>query len=331
MRSDISNSTGQLRKGLPDALMIALDQLARPAGLHELASATASARSSALYALRRLLDADLVSVERLRYRLSIAQQFRRGALFLAARRLRPAYGAGVAARANDGVEFAAIDGRQRLFVVYTPSVESENVVRYERLLRDAYPRVVLETFDAELLRRGTVEAVDATNRTRARLKDAEVLKGLVATTFPDRSRRGHPNAARRLRRPHATLRLLTRRQRQQLAKRYGLAEMSLFGSAVRSDFRPDSDVDVLVRLRKGVPLTLATLAGLKQELERHFRRRVDVLEESGVVEELRPLIERDKVRLYGRAHKKRPSSGAGEEVRAAGDRRTKSRRRELAR
>jgi predicted nucleotidyltransferase len=77
-------------------------------------------------------------------------------------------------------------------------------------------------------------------------------------------------------------------------------------------------VDVLVRSRPGKRLTLDMLSGLKQELESHFARRVDVLADGSVIEELRPLIERDKVKLYGWTHKKRVPSETGKGLRPAG-------------
>lgn len=330
MPSNNAKRSGQIRKGLTDALLIALEQLGRRAGLNELALASGAASSSTLHALRRLVAAGLVTVHERAYGLDVPEPLRRGALFLAVRRMRRDDALAVAARANEAVEFAAL-APERLFVVYTPSASAEAAVRFERLAKDAYPQIRPQSFDAERLRRGTVEGIEATARIRARVARARVLKGSLTATFLDRSKRGEPDRARRLHRPHPSLRPLTRRHRQELARMYGLAEISLFGSAVRSDFRPDSDVDVLVRSRKGRSMTLAALAGLKADLERHFQRRVDVLDDAGVIEDLRPLIERDKVRLYGRSLKKRVPSQAGEAVRGAGDRGSGERRRELAR
>jgi len=88
---------------------------------------------------------------------------------------------------------------------------------------------------------------------------------------------------------------------------------------VRSDFRPDSDIDVLVRVRPGRRVGLATLAGVKEELEEHFGRRVDVMDDNSVPDQIRPLIERDKVKLYGWTHAKRVSSNTGKGIRRAGD------------
>jgi predicted nucleotidyltransferase len=54
--------------------------------------------------------------------------------------------------------------------------------------------------------------------------------------------------------------------------------MSLFGSATRDDFRPDSDVDVLVEFRPGEAPSLFGIVDLREELSQAFGgRRVDVV------------------------------------------------------
>lgn len=65
-----------------------------------------------------------------------------------------------------------------------------------------------------------------------------------------------------------------------MSQRFGLGQIGLFGSAVRSDFRPDSDVDVLIRQRPGRGLRSSELIALEDELERAFERDVDVVTEN---------------------------------------------------
>jgi uncharacterized protein len=64
--------------------------------------------------------------------------------------------------------------------------------------------------------------------------------------------------------------------------RWQIAELSLFGSVLREDFGPDSDVDVLVRFAPEAPWSLFELAEMKLELEDHFGRPVDVVEVEGL-------------------------------------------------
>lgn len=60
-------------------------------------------------------------------------------------------------------------------------------------------------------------------------------------------------------------------------QRWGIREFALFGSVVRDDFRPDSDVDVLVRFHDDVHRTLYDLSVMTDELEALFGRKVDIL------------------------------------------------------
>ena len=75
-----------------------------------------------------------------------------------------------------------------------------------------------------------------------------------------------------------------------LCKRYRVAELALFGSARRTDFRPDSDVDLLVSFQPDAAPGFLTLAGLQRELAELLQRRVDLVPKDG----LKPLI-RDTV------------------------------------
>ena len=63
-----------------------------------------------------------------------------------------------------------------------------------------------------------------------------------------------------------------------LCQRLGVKELSLFGSALRDDFNPQSDVDVLVEFES--THTLGVLLDMKDELETLFGRRVDLIVKS---------------------------------------------------
>jgi predicted nucleotidyltransferase len=67
-----------------------------------------------------------------------------------------------------------------------------------------------------------------------------------------------------------------------LARRWGIRELSLFGSVLREDFRDDSDVDVLVQFVPEVQHSLFDLAELKQSLEELFHRPVDLVEKGSL-------------------------------------------------
>ena len=76
----------------------------------------------------------------------------------------------------------------------------------------------------------------------------------------------------------------------ELCRRYGVRELAIFGSALRDDFRRDSDIDLLVEFLPETRPTLLTLSGLQLELEKLLDRKVDLVPKDG----LKPLI-RDHV------------------------------------
>lgn len=59
-------------------------------------------------------------------------------------------------------------------------------------------------------------------------------------------------------------------------RRHGIARLSLFGSALRSDFSPESDIDVLVEFQSGRAPGFIAFAGLQLELEAITGRKVDL-------------------------------------------------------
>lgn len=64
--------------------------------------------------------------------------------------------------------------------------------------------------------------------------------------------------------------------------RWRVRELALFGSAVREDFGPASDVDVLVAFEDDARWSLFDLVEMKAELESLFGRRVDLAERRAV-------------------------------------------------
>ena len=65
-------------------------------------------------------------------------------------------------------------------------------------------------------------------------------------------------------------------------RRWGVSELDLFGSAIRDDFRADSDVDVLASFADDRRPTLLTLVQMQAELGHLFGRKVDLLERRSV-------------------------------------------------
>jgi predicted nucleotidyltransferase len=60
-------------------------------------------------------------------------------------------------------------------------------------------------------------------------------------------------------------------------KKWGLKELSLFGSVLRDDFGPDSDVDVLVSFLPGQDMTFEGFMDMRDELSAIFGgRQIDL-------------------------------------------------------
>lgn len=62
----------------------------------------------------------------------------------------------------------------------------------------------------------------------------------------------------------------------EFCRRNHIRKLSLFGSVLRDDFRPDSDVDVLVEFEPNVPVGFFKLVALQDELSALVGREVDL-------------------------------------------------------
>jgi uncharacterized protein len=67
-----------------------------------------------------------------------------------------------------------------------------------------------------------------------------------------------------------------------LCQERGVARLDLFGSALREDFRADSDVDLLAASRPESRLTLLDWADLQEKLSEVFGRPVDLVSRRAV-------------------------------------------------
>jgi uncharacterized protein len=62
----------------------------------------------------------------------------------------------------------------------------------------------------------------------------------------------------------------------EFCRRNGIRRLALFGSVLRNDFRPDSDVDMLVEFHPGVHVGYFAIARMSQELSSIVGRTVDL-------------------------------------------------------
>jgi predicted nucleotidyltransferase len=75
---------------------------------------------------------------------------------------------------------------------------------------------------------------------------------------------------------------LPRRELAEFCKHWKVAELSLFGSMIRGDFGPQSDVDVLVKFDPGVCPSLIELDQMNRDLAEIFGRKVDLVERAAI-------------------------------------------------
>ena len=62
----------------------------------------------------------------------------------------------------------------------------------------------------------------------------------------------------------------------------GITELSVFGSALRDDFGPQSDIDLLVNFGKEAHPTLFDLIRIEEELGAMLGREVDLVSRRGI-------------------------------------------------
>jgi predicted nucleotidyltransferase len=71
-------------------------------------------------------------------------------------------------------------------------------------------------------------------------------------------------------------------------RRWDITELALFGSVLRDDFRPDSDIDVLITFAPDASKRFSDWLTMEDELERLFGRKVDLVERSAVERSTNP-------------------------------------------
>ena len=84
-------------------------------------------------------------------------------------------------------------------------------------------------------------------------------------------------------------------RREDILLRFGVKALSLFGSAARDEMRSGSDVDILVEFEEAA--TFDRYMDLKAYLEKILGTSVDLLTKDAVKPRMRPIIEKDMVRV----------------------------------
>ena len=81
-----------------------------------------------------------------------------------------------------------------------------------------------------------------------------------------------------------------------ILKEYGVERASLFGSAARGEDSSESDIDILVSIKK--PMGIFEFMGLQFALEDALKKKVDLVSERAVNKYIQPYIEKDLVVIY---------------------------------
>jgi len=74
----------------------------------------------------------------------------------------------------------------------------------------------------------------------------------------------------------AEIKQILRQQKPYLAEKYGVTELGVFGSYVRGEQRPGSDIDILIELERPPKIGLMGLVGLELYLSEVLGQKVDV-------------------------------------------------------
>jgi hypothetical protein len=68
----------------------------------------------------------------------------------------------------------------------------------------------------------------------------------------------------------------------QFCRKWKITDLALFGSVLREDFRPESDIDVLVSFEPSARWSLMDVVEMQDELETVLGRKVDLVERRAI-------------------------------------------------
>jgi hypothetical protein len=80
-----------------------------------------------------------------------------------------------------------------------------------------------------------------------------------------------------------------------ILRQYGAERAGLFGSFVKGRLKEESDIDILVEIKKD--LSLLDLVGLKLEIEEALKNKIDLVEYSTIKPLLKERILKEEVRI----------------------------------
>jgi len=147
-------------------------------------------------------------------------------------------------------------------------------------LKTAFTRRTLQRRLASLVEQGRLMSMGRGRGVRYRLSS-------------DNATKNYSSAKRKMTKARALS--LLEKLKPELVKRFGITRLALFGSTVHDEARIDSDIDILVDFDG--PATSNMFFGVQFLLEDEFNRRVDLVTEKAIRNELRPYIEKEAINV----------------------------------
>src|ERR1035438_6966193 len=83
-----------------------------------------------------------------------------------------------------------------------------------------------------------------------------------------------------------------------LCRNYDVRELSLFGSAVRGEMRPGSDIDIMVEFDPGARIGLLKFESLSEDSEALVGRKIDLVTKRGLKAWIRPQVLKEARIVY---------------------------------
>jgi predicted nucleotidyltransferase len=92
--------------------------------------------------------------------------------------------------------------------------------------------------------------------------------------------------------------IATLRRHERELRAAGVVRLSVFGSTVRGDRRPDSDVDLLASFDESRRLSLLDVVGIELRLADLLGQRVDLAEEGTLKQRVQQSVDSEAVRAF---------------------------------